>query len=283
MKVVLFCGGLGLRMRDVSEALPKPMVPIGNRPILWHLMKYYAHWGHKDFILCLGHKSHVIKDFFLRYDECVTNDFVLSEGGRKVDLLRRDIDDWRITFVETGLDANIGERLRAVRSHLEGEEMFLANYSDGLTDAPLPAIINRVEQTGAIAACMTARPNTSFHFVEAGQDGIVSAVNDVETHDLWVNAGYFVLRQEIFDFLGPGEELVLEPFERLIMARKLVAFPYQGFWRGCDTFKDLQTMEALLPKGPAPWELWRRFAPGTSPGWDPAVQGATRPSIVAAE
>jgi glucose-1-phosphate cytidylyltransferase len=281
MKVVLFCGGLGLRMRDVSETLPKPMVPLGNRPILWHLMKYYAHYGHKDFILCLGHKSHVIKDFFLHYDECVANDFVLSDGARRIELLRKDIEDWRITFVETGLDANIGERLRRVRPFLEGEEMFLANYSDGLTDAPLPAMIDRLKDMDAIASFMTARPNTSFHFVEHGPDGLVHSVSDVETQNLWVNAGFFVLRGDIFDYLGPGEELVVEPFERLIQARKLATYPYTGFWRGCDTFKDLQTLESLLPKGPAPWEVWRKAA-AEAPTLPPPSLLKSRDSTVAA-
>src|SRR4029077_3716052 len=128
MKVVLFCGGLGMRMREYSEAVPKPMVPIGYRPILWHVMKYYAHYGHKDFILCLGYKANVIKQYFLNYDECVSNDFVYSQGGKKLELLTRDIDDWNITFADTGLHANIGQRLRAVRKHLAGEETFLASY-----------------------------------------------------------------------------------------------------------------------------------------------------------
>ena len=141
MKVVLFCGGQGLRLRDYSENVPKPMVPIGYRPIIWHLMKYYAHYGHTDFILCLGHKANVIKDYFIHYDECVTNDFVLRGGKRDLQLLSSDIDSWSITFVDTGIKSNIGQRLCAVREHLAGEEIFLANYSDNLTDAPLPAMI----------------------------------------------------------------------------------------------------------------------------------------------
>src|SRR6516164_4239344 len=133
MKVVLFCGGLGTRMREYSETVPKPMVQIGPRPIIWHVMKYYAHYGHRDFILCLGYKGNSIKDYFLHYDEAVSNDFVWSHGGRKIEYLNRDIDDWRITFVETGIHSTIGERLKAVESHLAGEEVFLANYSDGLS------------------------------------------------------------------------------------------------------------------------------------------------------
>lgn len=258
MKVVLFCGGYGLRMRDYSEALPKPMVPIGNRPIIWHLMKYYAYHGHKEFILCLGYKSHVFKEFFLNYNECLSNDFVLSEGGQKIELLRRDIEDWRITFVETGLESNIGERLRAVRPFLGDDPMFLANYSDGLTDCPLDDVIGRLKGTDAVGAFMAARPSVSMHFVDVDKQGQVTGIRDVEEADLWVNAGYFAFRREIFDYLRPGEELVLEPFQRLIRERKLVAHPYTGFWRGCDTFKDLQTLEVAHNRGMAPWELWRQ-------------------------
>ena len=141
MKVVLFCGGAGMRLRGYSEDVPKPMVTIGARPVLWHVMKYYAHFGHKDFILCLGYKASVIKNYFLEYEESVSNDFVFSQGGRKLEFMQRDIDDWNITFVDTGSRATIADRLRLVEPYLEGEEMFLANYSDGLTDFHLPKMI----------------------------------------------------------------------------------------------------------------------------------------------
>ncbi|MFL6192326.1 MAG: sugar phosphate nucleotidyltransferase, partial [Actinomycetes bacterium] len=144
MKVVLFCGGLGLRLRDHSERVPKPMVPIGYRPILWHIMKYYAHHGHRDFTLCLGYKADVVKQYFLDYNEALSNDFVLDgNGGReagRIELLGSDIHDWRITFADTGLHANIGQRLVAVRRYVESEDVFLANYGDVLTDAPLPEL-----------------------------------------------------------------------------------------------------------------------------------------------
>jgi glucose-1-phosphate cytidylyltransferase len=257
MKVVLFCGGQGLRMRDACGDLPKPMVPLGNRPLLWHLMKYYAYWGHSDFVLCLGYRGAAIKEFFVNYSEWITNDFVLSEGGRSLELLRRDLEEWRITFVDTGANASIGERLLAVRPYVENQPVFLANYSDGLTDCPLPAIVDRLQETKAVAVCMTARPNSSLHLVRHAADGLVTGVVDAEQADTWVNAGFFAFRSEIFDYIRPGEELVAEPFGRLIAARKLAALPHEGFWRCCDTFKDVQSLEGLLASGPAPWELWR--------------------------
>jgi glucose-1-phosphate cytidylyltransferase len=258
MKVVLFCGGMGLRMREASETLPKPMVPLGTRPIIWHLMKYYAHHGHRDFIFCLGHRSQTFKDYFLNYNEFISNDFVITDGGRTVELLRRDMADWRLTFLETGIDANIGERLLHARPHLADEEMFLANYADGLTDCHLPTIVDLLRRRpDGVGAFMAARPSTSFHFVETDADGAVLGVRDVAEQDLWVNAGYFAFRNAIFDHIRPGEELVHQPFERLIAERRLVAHLHRGFWRGCDTFKDLQTLETLMARGCAPWEVWR--------------------------
>ena len=179
MKVVLFCGGLGLRIRDYSESVPKPLVPIGTRPILWHVMKYYAHYGHKDFILCLGYRAEAIKQFFLNYDECLSNDFVFSEGGKKLLLSNSDIHDWNITFANTGVDSNIGQRLVAVKKFLEGEEMFLADYTDGLTDLHLPSVIEQFEKHKAVAAFLSARPNLSFHVVSSSSGGLVESIREM--------------------------------------------------------------------------------------------------------
>ena len=179
VKVVIFCGGQGMRMREASETVPKPMILIGNRPILWHIMKYYAHFGFRDFVLCLGYKADVIKHFFLTYNEAMANDFVLSDGGASVHLLKTDIHDWNITFVDTGLRASIGERLRAVRHHLEGEEMFLASYGDTLTDADLPSTIDTHEAAGVTASFLAVRPNYSFHIVSMDEGGYVDGVRDV--------------------------------------------------------------------------------------------------------
>jgi glucose-1-phosphate cytidylyltransferase len=258
MRVVLFCGGLGMRLRDYSESIPKPMVQIGYRPLIWWVMKYYAHFGHRDFVLCLGYKGDVIKDYFLNYNECRSNDFVLSHGGQRIELLRKDIEDWRITFVDTGVNANIGERLMAVEPFLRDEEMFLANYSDGLTDFPLPTIIEGFAQSDNVATFLSVRPNYSFHFVTRDETGLVTAIDDVIQANAWINGGFFVLRRSIFDYMRCGEELVVEPFQRLIAERKLATHPYDGFWRCVDTFKDLQALEQLYTKGNAPWELWRR-------------------------
>src|SRR5262245_32165164 len=257
MKVVLFCGGLGTRLRESAGEIPKPMVRIGYRPILWHLMKYYAHFGHTDFVLCLGYKADVIKEFFLHYEEWISNDFTLAKGGRELILEHNDIEDWNITFVDTGLHANIGERLVSVRKYVADEEVFLANYSDGLTDLDLAAMTDQFRSSDKVASFLAVRPSQSFHMVELDADGAVAALRSVDQSDLLINGGFFAFRHDIFDYIEPGEELVLSPFSRLIEERKLHGYRYDRFW--CmDTFKEQQQLTDLYNAGHAPWEVWKR-------------------------
>jgi glucose-1-phosphate cytidylyltransferase len=256
MKVVIFCGGMGLRLREHTEQIPKPMVPIGYRPILWHVMRYYAHFGHTEFILCLGYKADAIKEYFLSYNETLTNDFVLEKGGKQVTLLQSDIDDWRISFVDTGLDANIGQRLKAVEGFLGDDDVFLANYADVLTDASLPEMIDQFRERNAIAQMMAVQPNYTFHLLETDPAGLVSSINDVREAEMWINGGYFVFRREVFDYIGVGEELVREPFERLMQSQSLAAYRHRGFWAPMDTLKDKQLLEERYQTGERPWCVW---------------------------
>jgi len=264
VKVVLFCGGLGLRLREHSERVPKPMVPIGYRPILWHVMKYYAHFGHKDFVLCLGYKADVVKEYFLDYNEALSNDFVLNGNGHDgrhgnhVELLSTDIHDWRITFADTGLHANIGQRLKAAQRYLDGEDVFLANYGDVLTDAPLPELIDDFRRKDKVAAFISVKPTYTFHVVTAQEDGVVERIDDVRVSDIWINGGYMILRKEIFDYIGEGEELVREPFQRLIKQDLLLAYRYEGFWAPMDTLKDQQDLESQYEAGNPGWAVWQR-------------------------
>jgi glucose-1-phosphate cytidylyltransferase len=257
MKVVLFCGGLGMRIRD-AENLPKPLVHIGDRPLLWHVMKYYAHFGHKDFILCLGYRADAIKNYFLNYNECVSNDFVLSGGGKTLELMGRDIEDWRITFADTGISSNIGQRLKAVQKYLDGEEVFLANYSDGLTDLPLPEHLAHFQRHDKVASFMCVRPNLSYHVV-AMQEGtdLVSDIHPINNGNARINGGFFVFRKDIFRAMREGEELVEEPFRRLARERQLLGYVYDGFWASMDTLKDKQQLETLYASGAAPWVMWK--------------------------
>jgi glucose-1-phosphate cytidylyltransferase len=258
MKVVLFCGGQGMRMRDFSDVIPKPMVQIGYRPILWHLMKYYAHYGHKEFILCLGYRGDTIKNYFLNYDECVSNDFVLSGGGKDVKLLSSDIDDWKITFVDTGLTSNVGERLLHVRKYVEGDEFFLANYADGLTDLPLTTMAEYFHSHQKTACFLGVKPMASYHMVSCGRDGIVTDVRSTALSAGRINGGFFMFNHSIFDYMLEGEELVERPFRRLIEKRELLSYSYDGFWACMDTFKEKQHLDDLCRRGVAPWEVWKK-------------------------
>ena len=224
MKVVLFCGGLGTRLREHSETIPKPLVNIGYRPILWHLMRYYAHYGHTEFILCLGYRGDMVRDYFLRYEETMTNDFTLYAKDRRIELHTRDLDDWKITFVDTGLHSNIGQRLLRVRKYVESEDFFLANYADGLSDLPLDRQITEFRERKVVAGFAAVRSSQSFHAVHSEEDGIVTRMGAMPEQQLWINGGFFVLRREIFDYIKEGDELVEQPFARLIAERKLSRF-----------------------------------------------------------
>ena len=240
-------------MGEATETIPKPMISVGGRPILWHIMSWYAAWGHADFILCLGYRAEVIKEYFLSYNEALSNDFVLSNGGRTVELLSSDISDWRITFCDTGLRSTMAERLLAIARHLEGEEYFLVTYGDGLTDAPLPDMIERLKSSGKTGLFLTARPVFNAHVVTTDGNGVVDSVTDLQQADVWINGGFMVFRHSILDHVRPGEELVDEPFARLIAEGELLAYRYEGFWEPMDTIKDKQRLDALAETGRAPW------------------------------
>ena len=258
MKVVLFCGGLGTRLREHSETIPKPLVNIGYRPIVWHLMQYYAHYGHKDFILALGYRGDMIRDYFLNYRECMSSDFTMSLGDRSVDVFETDARDWRITFVDTGLHSNLGQRLLRVRRYLDGESEFLANYSDGLSDVSLDDQIGEFRRQGAIASFAAVRTGSSFHCATVADDGRVTSLGPMIDTGMRINAGFFCLRHEIFDSIEEGDELVEQPFQRLITQGKLIAHIHDGFWKAMDTFKDKITFDRMEARGECPWAIWTR-------------------------
>jgi glucose-1-phosphate cytidylyltransferase len=235
VKVVLFCGGLGLRMRGALDAPPKPLVLLGGRPLLWHVMAYYARAGHTDFVLCVGHGA-----------------------GDIVRAVRQDyaglFENWQIEFSETAARAPVGVRLRAAAPLLAREEMFLANYTDCLTDASLPDLIRGFLEGDHVASFLCVRPTFTYHVARLDGDGSVIALRPAPQADIWVNGGYFVLGRDIFDYLRPGEDLVEEPFARLIGEGRLRAHRHTGFWAPVDTPHDRLRLEALLRRGAAPWE-----------------------------
>jgi len=256
VKVVLFCGGFGMRLRDYSETIPKPLAEIGSRPIIWHLMKYYSHYGFRDFVLCLGHGGAAIKRYFANYEEYLSNDFILSDGGKRLQLLKSDIEDWRITFVDTGLKSNIGMRLSAVREHLAGEEYFLANYADGVSDLDCRRHVDQFVASKKIACFLSVRVPQTFHVVHADEAGYATAMQNVADTSIRINGGFFVFNKKIFEYMHPGEELVVEPFQRLMQERQLLAVQHDGFWHSMDTFKDKIQLEEMVREGRAPWQVW---------------------------
>lgn len=257
MKVVLFCGGYGMRMRGgTDDMMPKPMQLVGPRPLLWHVMRYYAHYGHTEFILCLGYGAEHIKNFFLGYQESASNDFVIRNG--RVELLGSDIDDWTITFVDTGVESAIGERLRRVREHLGDAQYFLANYADVLTDAPLDEMITQFHASGAAASLLVVPPQSSFHCVDLSATGEVKDIVPVARMPLWENGGYFVLGREIFDLLPPGGDLVEDACGTLAGQGRLFGYRHDGFWKPADTFKERAELDAAYRSGHRPWMVWER-------------------------
>jgi glucose-1-phosphate cytidylyltransferase len=230
------------------------MVPVGQQPIPWHVMQYYSQYGHRDFVLCLGYKANTIKEFFLNWRQQTYTDCVISESGRKVEYLGDGLPDWRVTLVDTGIWRNIGQRLHAVRDHVKDEEMFLANYSDGLTDAPLPKMVELLEKTGKTGCFLAVRPALTFHLVEFCEGGGVQRMRASADADIWINAGYFVFRNKVFDYMKEGEELVVEPFERMIAAGELIAYRHDGFFRPMDTLRDKQILEDMVQRGDMPWQ-----------------------------
>ncbi|KQY26667.1 glucose-1-phosphate cytidylyltransferase [Rhizobium sp. Root482] len=252
MKVVLFCGGMGTRIREYSENVPKPMIPLGSQPILRHVMQYYANYGHDEFVLCLGYKANIIKDFFLNARPQMFSDCIVSGGG-EIEMLGEMQRDWRITLIDTGIWRNIGERLWAVRDQVKNERMFLANYSDGLCDVDLDDMIEKFEASGKLACFLAVRPPLTYHLADIEQDGRVRQFRSSQTSDIWINGGYFLMKPEIFDYMRESEELVLEPFTRLIADDLLMAYKHEGFWRSMDTLRDWQSLQEMVDRGEMPW------------------------------
>jgi glucose-1-phosphate cytidylyltransferase len=263
MKVVLFCGGLGTRLREYSNTVPKPMVAIGGEPILRHLMKYYAHFGHREFILCLGYRGDVIERHFAESAGETSPSFHRDGRDRTFSLPSSEFGEWKVTLVDTGLEAKVGERLKRIEAYLDGDPVFLANYSDALSDLPLPRYLEHFRRQGAVASFACVRPSQTFHTVSLGDGGRVREIRPASDSGLWINGGFFVFRREIFDYLRAGEDLVDEPFRRLIARDQLIGYRHDGFWACMDTLKDKQAFDDMVERGEVPWEVWKS-APGSA-------------------
>ncbi len=258
MKVVILCGGLGTRLREETEYRPKPMVPVGGRPILWHIMKHYAHHGHKDFILCLGYKGEVIKDYFRNY-LWNTSDVTLRLGQNPQIKYHttHDEEDWTVTLLETGAETQTGGRLRRALAHI-ADDSFLFTYGDGLTDSDIAASVAFHRAHGAVATMTAVKPGGRFG--ELAMDGrtVTSFREKPEQESGYINGGFMVLNRSVADYLDAGDDCVFErnPLERLAQAGQLKAYCHDGFWQCMDTYREQQLLEKLWQSGQAPWKGW---------------------------
>ncbi|MBF0328451.1 MAG: glucose-1-phosphate cytidylyltransferase [Nitrospirae bacterium] len=260
MKTVILCGGYGTRIRDVADNIPKPMIPVGGFPILWHIMKYYSHWGHNRFVLCLGYKGQVIKDFFLNY-EAHTNDFTITLGGNKtIDYHSRHSEsDWQVTLAETGENAMTGARIRAVKRYLEGDTDFMLTYGDGVGNVDITKLIAFHRSHGKILTVSGMRPPGRFGELMSDSDGRVTEFNEKpQASGGRISGGFFVCRKELFDYLDARGDLVFEqePMRNLVRDGQLMVHEHDGFWQPMDTYRDYTLLNELYAQGSAPWVIW---------------------------
>ena len=256
MKVVLFCGGYGMRMRDGVNDVPKPMALVGDQPLLWNVMRFYAHYGHREFILALGYGAHHITDFFANYDPTQHNDFRMRPGAGPSVAEVDDVPNWDISFVHTGIETPIGERLRRVRARLGDDEIFMANYADVLTDVDLHEMEAQFRARDAAASLLAVRPEQAFHMVDTDERSMLTGIRSVSELNVRENGGYFILTPEIFDHLGEGEELVTHAIPRLARTGRVYAHRHDGFWMPADTVKERSVMDSMARNGTRPWAIW---------------------------
>lgn len=260
MKTVILCGGYGTRIRDVSDDLPKPMIPIGNYPILWHIMKYYSTFGHKDFILCLGYKSEVIKDFFVNY-EVRANDFTITLGSDdSVNFNRKHGEEgWKITMAETGINAMTGARVKRIQNYIGNDQHFMLTYGDGVGDVDLEKLIAFHLSHGKIATLTGVRPPGRFGELEYDQQNRVLGFNEKpQTSAGRISGGFFICNRDIFKYLNDDESLVLEqePMKALVQVGQLMVYKHDGFWQPMDTSREFNLLNKLYENKQAPWVKW---------------------------
>jgi len=262
MKVVILCGGMGTRLREETEYRPKPLVTIGGKPILWHIMKTYSTYGFHDFILCLGYKGELIKDYFINYD-LVNSDFTIELGSKRIvkDSVAHDETNWRVSMVDTGLLTQTGGRLARIRKYLQGDEPFMLTYGDGVADIDINALVDFHRTSGRIATLSGVKPAARFGELELEGDA-VQHFAEKPAGERWINGGYFVMSPRVFDYLD-GDTTVLErePLERLSADAQLGVFRHNGYWQCMDTLRDMDLLNQLWANGVAPWKVWSDEAP----------------------
>jgi glucose-1-phosphate cytidylyltransferase len=260
MKVVILCGGQGTRIRDVADNIPKPMIPVGGYPILWHIMKYYSLFGHNEFILCLGHQGSVIKEFFLNY-EVNTSDFTLNLSDKTSIRFHNQIDekDWKITFAETGEKTMTGARIKKIKKYIGDDQTFMLTYGDGLGDVDIDKLIAFHHNQNGVLTLTGVRPAGRFGEIQCTDEGVISEFNEKpQTTEGRINGGFFVCNHGLFDYLEDNDDLVFEkePMMKLVKDKQLMQFNHDGFWQAMDTFREYVLLNSLYEKKNAPWKKW---------------------------
>ncbi len=260
MKTIILCGGQGTRIRDVSSNLPKPMIPIGNRPIIWHIMKYYATYGHKEFVLCLGYLGDLIRDFFMNYESHTCDTKVTLGKQRRIEYINQhDEADWEVTLAETGQDSMTGARIRKVRQYVGDDENFMLTYGDGVGDIDIDALLAFHRSHGKIMTVTGVHPPGRFGEMRYDQNGRVSGFNEKpQVAAGCISGGYFVCRKELFDYLDDRDDLVFEqePMNRLVADQQMMVYRHAGFWQPMDTHREYLLLNKLYETKKAPWMKW---------------------------
>lgn len=257
MKAVILAGGLGSRLSEATHSIPKPMVEIGGKPILWHIMKTYSHYGINDFIICCGYKQYVIKEYFANYFRH-NSDMTVNLADNSIEIHNQHSENWKVTMVDTGLNTMTGGRLKRVEKYI-GNERFLLTYGDGVTDLNITETLKVHEQTGAILSLTAYKPSGKFGALEIdNQNKVKSFLEKPEGEGNWINAGYFVCEPEVFDFLTEGDATVFErqPLEKIAKEGKMNAFKHNGFWKPMDTLRDNVELNEMWDNNNAPWKVW---------------------------
>ena len=260
MKTVILCGGQGTRIRGVADNIPKPMIPVGDYPILWHIMKTYATAGHSDFVLCLGYKGHTIKEFFLNY-EAFTSDFTINLGRDKGIEFHSDLDEsnWRVTAAETGLETMTGARIKRIQKYIGNDENFMITYGDGLCDIDFDALLDFHNSHGKVITVTGVRPPGRFGEMESDDSGMITEFNEKpQASGGRISGGYFVCRREVFDYLGDNEDLTFEqePMRQLANDNQMMLYKHDGFWQCMDTYRDYQLLNDMWDGAETPWKKW---------------------------
>ncbi|MDR2034476.1 MAG: glucose-1-phosphate cytidylyltransferase [Helicobacteraceae bacterium] len=259
MKVVILGGGFGTRLSEETDVLPKPMVEIGGRPILWHIMKIYSYWGFNDFIILTGYKSHIIKDFFINYYTRYS-DITIDMSANSVEIHRHRTEPWRVTALYTGQDTFTGGRLAMAKEALGGER-FMLTYGDGVSDVDLNALLKTHIESGKIATLTAIQPSGKYGAITIGENNTIESFNEKPDGDnAWINGGFFVMEPSVFEYIQKGKSVILErePLESLARHGALGAYKHNGFWKSMDTLRDKNELSQIWINGDAPWALWER-------------------------